>query len=158
MKYRSCILGMVGVASVFLTACTETAMPVVASYEKPGANVPGAAVEEPAPVYEEVGKASWYGRYHQGRKTASGERFDMHKLTAAHPTLPLGTEARVTNLENGKSVEVTVNDRGPYVKGRAIDLSAKAAQELGMKRRGIATVHIEVLPDSAPEEVAEAGG
>ena len=153
MKYRSCILGMVGVASAFLTACTETAVPVVASYEEPGA-----AVEEPAPVYEEVGEASWYGRYHQGRRTASGERFDMNKLTAAHPTLPLGTEARVTNLENGKSVEVTVNDRGPYVKGRAIDLSAKAAQELGMKRRGIATVHIEVLPDSAPEEVAEAGG
>jgi rare lipoprotein A len=151
MVSRSCVLGMVGSLLVVLGGCTapETPAPV---------GEPAAAAPEPEPLYEEVGKASWYGPWHQGRKTASGERFDMNKLTAAHPSLPLGTEARITNLENGRSVDVTVNDRGPYVKGRSIDLSAKAAQAIGMKKQGVATVRIEVLPDSGPEQVAEEGG
>lgn len=152
MAHRSCILSMVSAVSIVLAACTGAPEPSIASHEEV------APAEEPAPLYDEIGKASWYGRYHQGRRTASGERFDMNKLTAAHRTLPLGTEARITNLENGKSVEVTVNDRGPYVKGRAIDLSARAAQMLGMKKQGLATVRIEVLPDSPSEEVADAGG
>ena len=151
MVNRSCVLGMVGSLLVILAGCTEPATPPVVSE-------PTAAAEpEPGPSYEEVGRASWYGPWHQGRKTASGERFDMNKLTAAHPSLPLGTEARVTNLETGRSVDVTVNDRGPYVKGRSIDLSAKAAQAIGMKKQGVATVRIEVLPDSN-EQVAEDGG
>ncbi len=104
------------------------------------------APERGAPIYEEIGIASWYGRWHQGRLTASGQPFDMNKLTAAHPTLPLNTRARVTNMENGKSIEVRVNDRGPYVKGRAIDLSAKAAEKLGMMKQGLSVVRIEVLP------------
>jgi rare lipoprotein A len=153
MTRRSFILVMVGLIPVMLAACTEPDRPAIVNYVEPAA----AAAEEPAPVYEEVGKASWYGRYHHGRTTASGARFDMNKLTAAHPTLPLGVEARVTNLDNGRSVEVTVNDRGPYVKGRAIDLSARAAQEIGMKQRGVATVRIEVLSGPMPTEVAEAG-
>jgi rare lipoprotein A len=115
---------------------------------------PVAAPAEPEPAYQEVGKASWYGAWHQGRKTASGERFDQNKLTAAHPSLPLGTEATVTNLENGKSVEVTINDRGPYVKNRAIDLSTKAAKQLGMKDKGIATVKIEVKAEDDATETA----
>jgi len=91
----------------------------------------------------QVGIASWYGPQHQGRQTASGEIFDMRKLTAAHPTLPLASKVRVTNLENGKSVEVKINDRGPYVRGRIIDVSEKAARRLGMKEQGLARVRVE---------------
>jgi rare lipoprotein A len=98
-----------------------------------------------APAYREVGIASWYGGRHQGRLTASGEIFDENRLTAAHRKLPLKTKARVTNLENGRSVEVKVNDRGPYMRGRVIDLSARAAQELGMTQQGLALVRIEVV-------------
>ena len=111
---------------------------------EPPAPPPTASASKP--VFEQVGRASWYGPYHQGRKTASGERFDMHDLTAAHRTLPLGTEAKVTNLENGRSVNVLVNDRGPYKAGRIIDLSRRAAEELGIKEQGLARVRIEVLP------------
>jgi rare lipoprotein A len=87
-------------------------------------------------------RASWYGPQFQGRATASGERFDMNGLTAAHRTLPLGTQVRVRNLENGRSVVVRINDRGPYVKGRAIDLSYAAARELRMVEDGEAPVEI----------------
>jgi rare lipoprotein A len=110
------------------------------------APVPTPAAVAPKPVFEQVGRASWYGAYHHGRRTASGERFDMHDLTAAHRTLPLGTEVKVTNLENGRSVNVVVNDRGPYKRGRVIDLSRRAAVELGIKEQGLAQVRIEVLP------------
>ena len=94
----------------------------------------------------QVGIASWYGRDHQGRLTASGRPFDPHKLTAAHNTLPLNTKAKVVNLENGRSVEVTIDDRGPGIPGRVIDLSERAAQRLGMKKQGLALVKIEPLP------------
>jgi len=93
----------------------------------------------------QVGIASWYGGRHQGRLTASGEVFDENLLTAAHRTLPLHTRARVTNLENGCSVIVRVNDRGPYVQGRVIDLSARAAEALHMTQKGLALVRIDVL-------------
>lgn len=99
--------------------------------------------------FEEIGQASWYGAWHQGRPTASGEPFDMHKLTAAHRSLPLGTNVRVTNLKNGRSVDVTINDRGPYVDGRVIDLSRHAARVLHMEKAGLAPVIIEELPDAA---------
>lgn len=95
------------------------------------------------PVIEQTGEASRYSRIFQGKKTAGGERFDQKKLTAAHPVLPLGTKAKVTNLENGKSVNVRINDRGPYVKGRDIDLSPSAAKKLDMTKKGIAPVQIE---------------
>jgi rare lipoprotein A len=107
--------------------------------------IAAAAAAAAAPTYREVGIASWYGGRHQGRLTASGEVFDENRLTAAHRKLPLDTKARVTNLENGRSVEVKVNDRGPYIHGRVIDLSTRAAQELGMTQRGLALVRIEVL-------------
>jgi rare lipoprotein A len=94
-------------------------------------------------VIEQVGEASWYGKGFHREKTASGEKFDQHDLTAAHPTLPLGTEATVTNLETGKSVDVEINDRGPYTKGRDLDLSREAAKEIGMKENGAAPVKIE---------------
>ena len=96
----------------------------------------------------QVGLASWYGLQHQGRLTASGERFDEAKLTAAHRTLPLDTKVKVTNLENGRSIEVKVNDRGPYIGGRVLDVSTRAARELGMESEGLALVRIEVLPPS----------
>ncbi|MGZ8165223.1 MAG: septal ring lytic transglycosylase RlpA family protein [Methylobacter sp.] len=98
------------------------------------------------PGQKEVGEASWYGPGFQGRETASGATFDQKKLTAAHPTLPLGTKAQVTNLENNKKVEVTINDRGPYVDDRAIDLSRAAAKKLGMVKDGTTEVKIETKP------------
>jgi len=91
------------------------------------------------------GMASYYGREFNGRKTASGERYDMHAMTAAHRTLPLGTVARVTNLSNGKAVRVRVNDRGPFKRERIIDLSYEAARQLGMIGPGSVRVRIEIV-------------
>jgi rare lipoprotein A len=93
------------------------------------------------------GKASWYGPRFHGRKTASGDVFDQRKLTAAHKTLPLGSKAIVTNLENGNSVEVEINDRGPYARGRIIDVSYAAAKRLGFAKSGTAPVQVEPLPE-----------
>jgi rare lipoprotein A len=100
----------------------------------------------------QVGTASWYGSYFEGKETASGEPYNMYDMTAAHPTLPLGTFVKVTNLRNGKAVVVRVNDRGPVVDGRIIDVSYQAAQVLGMKSRGIQRVRLDVVKD--PETVA----
>jgi rare lipoprotein A len=91
------------------------------------------------------GVASYYGRGFDGRRTASGERFDMNNLTAAHRTLSFGTRVMVTNKANGRSVEVTINDRGPYIGGRTIDLSKGAAREIGMLGSGVARVELQVL-------------
>ena len=85
-----------------------------------------------APVFEETGTASWYGDKFHGRRTANGERYDMYAYTAAHKTLPFGTILRVTNLDNNKSILVRVNDRGPFVRGRIIDLSRVAAKDIGV--------------------------
>jgi rare lipoprotein A len=98
-----------------------------------------------APRHVETGQASWYGKAHQGHLTASGERFDMHSLTAAHRTLPFGTIVRVTHLKSGRSVEVRINDRGPFHSGRIIDLSYEAARKLGIVGRGTARVELTVL-------------
>ncbi|HEX3766182.1 MAG TPA: septal ring lytic transglycosylase RlpA family protein [Kofleriaceae bacterium] len=93
------------------------------------------------------GMATFYGAEQQGGPTASGERFDRHRLTAAHRTLPLGTRVRVTNTRNGRSVEVRINDRGPYGgHGRIIDLSEAAARRLDMIDAGVVPVIVEVLP------------
>jgi expansin (peptidoglycan-binding protein) len=93
----------------------------------------------------ETGEASWYGPQFHGEATASGEIFDMHNLTAAHRTLPLGSYVQVRNLDNGRTVVVKINDRGPYAKGRSIDLSYAAAERLGMVRDGEAPVEITLL-------------
>jgi rare lipoprotein A len=90
--------------------------------------------------------ASWYGGRFQGRKTASGERFDQNDLTAAHKRLKFGTRVRVTNERNGRSVVVRINDRGPYSRGRVIDLSRAAAERIEMIRAGVVPVSIEILP------------
>jgi rare lipoprotein A len=100
------------------------------------------------PTMMETGLASWYGSRHHGKRTASGEVFNQNKFTAAHRTLPWGSRVKVTNLANGKSVEVRINDRGPFSQGRIIDLSRAAARNLGMVEQGITTVRIEWLPDS----------
>lgn len=95
--------------------------------------------------YNETGLASWYGEPFHGRKTANGETYDMNQMTAAHKTLPMPTDVRVTNLENGRSIVVTVNDRGPFVHGRIIDLSRRSAQLLGVIRNGTAKVRVETI-------------
>jgi rare lipoprotein A len=104
---------------------------------------PRPAPPSPPPVLR--GYASWYGEPHHGRRTASGEIFDMHELTAAHPSLPMGTRLLVTNLRTGRSVEVRVNDRGPVVDGRILDLSYAAARRLGAVDDGVVPVSIRVL-------------
>lgn len=95
--------------------------------------------------YEEIGTASWYGDDFHGKLTANGETYNMGSMTAAHPTLPLPSLVRVTNLRNNKSVVVRVNDRGPFAKNRVIDVSEKAATELGFKGQGTTEVKIELL-------------
>lgn len=92
-----------------------------------------------------LGRASWYGRGHHGRLTANGERFDMNALTAAHRTLPFGTRLHIVNLNNDRAVEVRINDRGPYVPGRIIDLSYAAARALGGVATGVIPVRATVL-------------
>jgi rare lipoprotein A len=103
--------------------------------------------------YIEEGVASWYGPDFHGRSTACGERYDMHSMTAAHRILPMHTQVRVVNLENGRSIVLRINDRGPFAKERIIDLSYAAARELDIVRRGTARVRVEslnVVPDDIP--------
>ena len=100
----------------------------------------------------QAGTASWYGTYFQGRETASGEPYNMYDLTAAHPSLPLGTYVKVTNLRNGRAVVVRVNDRGPVVDGRIIDLSYQAARALHMEHQGIQQVRLDLVNE--PQTVA----
>jgi rare lipoprotein A len=106
-------------------------------------NVPGGGAERP--TFSEIGIASWYGRGHHGKRTANGERFDMNRMTAAHKSIELGTVVRVTSLETGETVKVRVNDRGPYIRGRVVDLSDKAARRLGIREAGVARVRVEIF-------------
>ncbi|WP_319548107.1 septal ring lytic transglycosylase RlpA family protein [Desulfogranum marinum] len=101
--------------------------------------------------YSEQGKASWYGKKFHGRKTANGETYDMYAETAAHKTLPMGTMLLVTNLENNKQIVARVNDRGPFVKNRIIDLTYTGAESLGMIKNGTARVRIVALSDEQPQ-------
>jgi rare lipoprotein A len=104
----------------------------------------------------QLGTASWYGEYFEGRTTASGEPYKMHELTAAHPTLPLGSWVRVTNLHNGRVVNVRINDRGPITPGRIIDLSYGAAQVLNFQNKGLQRVRLDLVSprDAQPEQLA----
>lgn len=95
--------------------------------------------------YDQSGTASYYGSRHHGKRTASGEPFDQHGLTAAHRSLPFGTRVQVTNLANDRRVVVRINDRGPHTRGRLIDLSRAAAEQLGMIRSGTARVRVQSL-------------
>jgi len=106
--------------------------------------------------YRETGIASWYGPGFHGKKTANGETYNQNDLTAAHPTLPLPVMVQVTNLENGRSIKVRINDRGPFANGRIIDLSKRSAQLLGMEQKGTAKVLVEILPEESQQLVAVA--
>ena len=119
---------------------------------------PAAAASE----FEQVGTASWYGARHHGKKTASGEPFDMNAPTAAHRTLPMGSMLEITNLDNDRTVQVRVNDRGPYSGGRIIDLSKAAAEQLDFIGRGTARVRVRSVdlrgpgePDTPEDEAAD---
>lgn len=112
---------------------------------------------EENPYYDEEGIASWYGDPFHGRQTANGEIYDMNELTAAHKTLPMPVYVRVTNLENGRSLVLKVNDRGPFVSGRIIDVSRRAAQLLGFQLQGIARVRVQVVDYETGLTYAEQG-
>lgn len=127
--------------------------PPVARVDPPGPE-PLGPVPLPAPAAAvQTGIASWYGPRFHGRRTASGERFDMHAMTAAHRSLPFGTRARVRNPANGQEVVVRINDRGPFTRGRIVDLSRAAARLLGIA--GIAPVELQPLTDAEVSAAAE---
>ena len=144
---------------ILLSAATSPALA-----QDKSLNATGIVVSAETPVipadYKEEGVASWYGEKFQGKVTASGEPYDMDKLTAAHNYLPLGVKVTITNLDNNKSVAVTINDRGPFVPDRIIDLSRSAAQQLGFIDSGKAHVRIEpyrpVMP-KAPKSLSVTG-
>ena len=140
------VLSQVAVTMVFATALG--AAPGNSTPESKQQGTPGQIQEKVKPVKTkkfQVGKASWYGRIFQHKQTASGEPYDMDQLTAAHRTLPLGSWIKVTNLRNDRSVVVRINDRGPVLKNRIIDLSYSAAKMLGMGHDGVDPVSLEVV-------------
>lgn len=139
------IAACAGVA--LLTACQSAPPP-------PPTPIPPTTTDE-RPQFMQVGFASWYGPGFHGNHTADGERFDMNALTAAHRTLPFNSYVRVTDLATGRSVIVRINDRGPYEAHRIIDLSARAARELGITDDGTARVRIDVVDNGAAPVVAD---
>lgn len=158
-------VAMIALAALGLGACAETQLAAytVKRMGKTGEETGTRKIGRPYqiagrwyypaanPTYDEVGIASWYGPNFHGRPTANGEVYDMDALTAAHTTLPLPSIVRVTNLENGRSVLLRVNDRGPFVKDRLIDVSRRAAQLLGFAAKGTARVRVENVTDRVPE-------
>lgn len=155
------------IAGVLLSACAETELAIHTTKQIQRATSAGSAgqsvykVGKPYKVngawyypavdydYSETGIASWYGAKFHGRRTANGEVYNMDELTAAHRTLPLPTLVRVTNLENGRTLVLRVNDRGPFARGRIIDVSRRAAGLLGFRSRGTASVRVEVLAEES---------
>lgn len=136
----------VTLVALALVAGCATARPV-AAVDPPDPPDPPARHARHGHRHGQTGYASYYARAHDGLRTASGERYDMDEMTAAHPTLPFGTRVRVTNLENGRHAVVRINDRGPFRKGRVIDVSYAAARKLGLVRSGVAKVRLQVLRD-----------
>ena len=112
---------------------------------------------KPEPSYDEVGMASWYGPKFHGRRTANGEIYDQNAMTAAHPTLPMPSLVEVTNLANGRKVVLRINDRGPFAKGRIIDVSKAAANQLGFIKKGVTQVRVRVV-EEAPVRIAGGQG
>lgn len=121
---------------VILTGCTSTSA------------IGGSKTKEYTHSHALIGQASWYGNRFHGKLTASGETYNMNAYTSAHKSLPFGTIVRVTNTANNKSVDVKINDRGPYVKGRVIDLSYQAFTQIGNIKKGTVPVKIEIIDDS----------
>lgn len=106
-------------------------------------------------AFSQEGIASWYGGKFHGRKTANGETYDMNQVSAAHKSLPFGTIVNVQNLDNGKTIQVRINDRGPFIEGRIIDLSKRAAEAIGLMNSGTANVRLTVNDPSITTEVLE---
>jgi rare lipoprotein A len=132
-----CCLGVASLGATHQPNNAASATPAKAAYQKHAAK---------SKRHYQVGKASWYGKRFHGRKTASGETYDMFQFTAAHQALPLGSVVRVTNLRNGRWVVVRINDRGPVPESRIIDLSYGAAQVLGLRDDGVDRVCLDVVP------------
>ncbi len=133
-----------------ITSLKAASWPTHPHVKSSPANTPVTHHRKPKPY--QVGRASWYGRFFHGKETASGEPYNMFHFTAAHRRLPLGTILKVTNLENGKTVVVRVNDRGPVPRSRIIDLSYEAATAIGLRRPGVQWVRLDIL--DMPSEVA----
>lgn len=156
LRRRVTITAAVAIAAFALSACsgTDAQHPGPSSYYQQQALAKRPAHPRPyaAPTrqnsYDIVGIASWYGKPYHGRRTASGQVYNMYQMTAAHPSLPFGTRVVVTNLDNGRSVVVTINDRGPFVRGRIIDVSRKAAGQLGFLNKGVTRVGVRVIESS----------
>lgn len=157
---------VIAAAAAALAACGKARIDTPMAYTKPAPTSHGGHHKTGKPYeiagrwyyplqsargYDQTGTASWYGPKFHGHLTANGERYDMHAMSAAHKTLPLPTLVRVTNLENGRQVVVRVNDRGPFVKNRLIDLSYAAAQALGFDGQGTTRVRVQTLDGAAPE-------
>jgi len=143
--FQGCSL-LPGTAEMSVVATTPNpAQPPVSQPEQAQAPTKENSISKPK--LAQVGKASWYGAKFDGKKTASGDLYDQTEFTAAHSSLPFGTKVKVTNLANGKSVEVEITDRGPHAENRIIDLSHAAARALDMKEKGTTKVRVEPLPD-----------
>jgi rare lipoprotein A len=152
---RAAVTALIAIAALTLSACSGTdARRAPSAYytQQSVAKRPAHPQAYAAPTrrsnYDIVGNASWYGKPYHGRRTASGQVYNMYQMTAAHPTLPFGTRVLVTNLDNGRSVVVTINDRGPFVRGRIIDVSRKAAGQLGFLNKGVTRVGVRVIQSS----------
>ena len=165
VRFRRGVLGLVlGLGALTLNACSEVEFLMHTAKRINGtqaATTGNYKVGKPYQIqgvwyyprvdydYDETGIASWYGPNFHGKKTANGERFDMNQLTAAHRTLPLPSYVRVTNLENGRSIVLKVNDRGPFAHGRILDVSRRGAQLLGFQTQGTAKVRVEIMADES---------
>ena len=145
-------------ATVLLVVSLGAAQRPASSESGKTQNVASPGKANKAKPYQ-IGTASWYGDYFQGKATASGEPYNMYDLTAAHPTLPLGSWVRVTNLRNGRAVVVRINDRGPVVPGRIIDLSYNTARVLQFESQGLQRVRLDVVrAKTSPSDSAQANG
>jgi rare lipoprotein A len=158
---RRTVLAASLVSLVCLAACHAPPAPPLALRPPPAAIHPTYKVGDPYQIngvwyypaedltYDETGIASWYGEDFHGKYTANGEVFDLNALTAAHRTLPMPSIVQITNLENGRTLKLRVNDRGPYLRGRIIDVSRRAAQLLGFEGTGTAKVRVRIIPDAS---------
>lgn len=138
-------LSIVTLFVLSLSSCTPSPRYTATQQKRTQDKAPKTKSKKVSGKHKLSGGASWYGKKYHGRTTASGERYNMYAMTAAHKTLPFGTRVKVTDLATGRTVVVTINDRGPFIKGRIIDLSKKAAQKLGMLEKGTAKVRLKVL-------------
>lgn len=168
-RFSGYSLALHAAVALFLGGCAETALVSHAAKELIRANEPADKLgaykvgnpyqiegvwyyPKEDPDYGETGIASWYGVPFHGKRTANGAIYDMNALTAAHRTLPMPFQVRVTNLKNGRSIVLTINDRGPYARGRILDVSRRAAQLLGFRKMGTTLVRVEAMPGQGREE------